>query len=221
MKNLLLYLYLIGDKTRDDDTERLLRYNVVPYFDRSQLNSLKKLADKYGISLFEIISSPKHIQEVRVSKEQKVSLQRHVDIIIQGKPYDLVNLIEQELKTLHDGPITLLQNQAEKRESVESILKDFGSRTIEDTVEEIQRHITFLDKHRGHTDLILATVDHSKSQEFETAFLLGVDKVLDKRLYVSISRAKQRLFLVGDTTAFANNKMLSRVPDKLYMRLYN
>jgi ATP-dependent exoDNAse (exonuclease V) alpha subunit len=56
-------------------------------------------------------------------------------------------------------------------------------------------------------------------QEFETACLLGVDRVFDKRLYVSISRAKQRLFFVGDATAFAKNKTLSRVPDTLYMRL--
>jgi superfamily I DNA/RNA helicase len=220
VKNLLLYFHLVGDRTRDDDTERLLRYNIVPYFNRSQINSLKNLANKYGTSLFEIISSSKHMQEAKASKEQHERLQRHVEISTQSKPYNLINQLEQGLKALKDGPLTLLKDQTEKLESVESILKDFSSCTIEATVEEIQRHITFLDKHRGRSDLVLATVDYSKSQEFETAFLLGVDRVFDKRLYVSISRAKQRLFLVGDATAFANNKTLSRVPDKLFIRLH-
>jgi len=219
VKNLLLYLSLICGERGDDDTERLLRYNIVPYFDRSQMNSLKDLANKRGVSLFETISSPKHMQGAKISRAQTESLQRHVDIVMRRKPDDLVDLLEQELRALSDGPITLLQDQAEKLDSVESILNEFRHATIGEAVEEIRRHITFLDKHRGRSDLVMATVDYSKSQEFETVFLLGVDKVFGKRLYVSISRAKQRLFLVGDATAFASNKTLSQVPEKFYTRL--
>jgi len=88
--------------------------------------------------------------------------------------------------------------------------------TIQDALIEIRRHITFLDKHQGRSDLVLATVDYAKSQEFETVFLLGLNKVYEKRLYVSVSRAKQRLFLVGDETAFAKHRTLSEMPRKLY-----
>ncbi len=98
---------------------------------------------------------------------------------------------------------------------MDTILNDFRVSTIKDTIEEIRRHITFLDKHRGRTDLVLATVDYSKSQEFETVFLIGLSKVFGKRLYVSVSRAKQHLFLVGDEEAFATNNVLSQVPGGL------
>jgi hypothetical protein len=68
-------------------------------------------------------------------------------------------------------------------------------------------------------DLVLATVDFSKSQEFETVFLIGLSKVFGKRLYVSVSRAKQRLFLVGEEEAFAMNNLLFQVPGGLYNKL--
>ena len=66
---------------------------------------------------------------------------------------------------------------------------------------------------------MLATVDFSKSQEFETVFLIGLSKVFGKRLYVSVSRAKQRLFLVGEEQAFTMNSLLSQVPEGLYSKL--
>ena len=102
---------------------------------------------------------------------------------------------------------------------METILNTFRDWTIKNTIEEIRRHITFLDKHQGRADLVLATVDYSKSQEFETVFLIGLNKVFGKRLYVSVSRAKQRLFLVGDEEVFAMNRVLSQVPGGLYSML--
>ena len=54
-----------------------------------------------------------------------------------------------------------------------------------------------------------------KSEEL----LRTYQRAFGKRLYVSISRAKQRLFLVGDATAFASNKTLSQAPEKFYTRL--
>ena len=215
VRNLLLYLHLVEDKTRDDDTERLLRYNIVPYFEKSQIIALKKLANRKGFSLFETVSSLKLLQEARISKEQIASLQSHLAIINQSKLDTPISQLEQALSELNDGPLTLLQEQEDKLRDVDTILNDFRVSTIKDTIEEIRRHITFLDKHRGRTDLVLATVDYSKSQEFETVFLIVLSKVFGKRLYVSVSRAKQHLFLVGDEEAFATNNVLSQVPGGL------
>jgi superfamily I DNA/RNA helicase len=74
VKNLLLYLYLIEDRGRDDDMERLLRYNIVPYFEKTQIIALKKLANRKGLTLFETVASQKFLQESRISKEQSASL---------------------------------------------------------------------------------------------------------------------------------------------------
>jgi len=219
VKNLLLYLYLVEDKARDDDTERLLRYNIVPYLEKSQIVALKKLADRKGLSLFETVSSPKLLQEVRISKEQVASLQRHLALIDRSKLDTPMSQLEQALRELDDGPLTLLLEQEDKLRDAEAILNDFQASTVKDTIEEIRRHVTFLDKHRGRRDLVLATVDFSKSQEFETVFLIGLSKVFWKRLYVSVSRAKQRLFLVGEEEAFTMNNLLSQVPGGLYSKL--
>ena len=197
VKNLLLYLYLIEDKARDDDMERLLRYNIVPYFEKTQIIALKQLANRKGLTLFEIVASQKFLQEARISKEQSASLLHHQALINQITLDTSMSQLEQGLRELTDGPLTLLQDQEHKFEQVETILNTFRNWTIQHTIEEIRRHITFLDKHQGRTDLVLATVDYSKCQEFETVFLIGLNKVFRQRLYVSATRAKQRLFFVG------------------------
>jgi len=159
-------------------------------------------------------------QPVGISKEQVASLQCHLAIIDQSQLDTPMSQLEQALRGLNDGPLTLLQEQEDKLRDMDTILNDFRATTIKDTIEEIRRHITFLDKHRGRTDLVLATVDYSKSQEFETVFLIGLSKVFGKRLYISVSRAKQRLFLVGDEEAFATNIVLSQVPGGLCTKVY-
>ena len=169
--------------------------------------------------MFETVASQRFLQEARISKEQIASLQHHLDLIKQSKLDTPISQLEQGIRELTDGPLSLLQDQEHKFEQVESILNTFRDWTIQDTIEEIRRHITFLDKHQGRTDLVLATVDYSKSQEFETVFLIGLNKVFRRRLYVSVSRAKQRLFLVGEERAFAMNNVLSQVPGGLYSKL--
>ncbi len=218
VKNLLLYLYLIEDKGSDDDSERLLRYNIVPYFDKGQLLALRKLMAREGRSLFETVSTPELLEEASISREQRESLQHHLALINRFNLSTPISQLEEALRALPDGPLTLLGTQKEKLREVEAALDEFRSATIKDAIEEIRRHITFLDRHRGRADLVLASIEYSKSQEFETVFLIGVDRVFGQRLYVSVSRAKQRLFLVGEEDAFARSWVLSEVPGNLYTR---
>ena len=179
---------------------------------------LKKLASRKGLTLFETVVSQKFSQEARISNEQSASLQHHLALINRSTLETRISQLEQGLWEVRDGPLSLLQDQEHKFEQVETILTTFRDWTIKDTIEEIRGHITFLDKHQGRTDLVLATVDYSKSQEFETVFLIGLNKVFGKRLYVSVSRAKQRLTLEGNEEAFATNKVLSQLPGELFTR---
>lgn len=151
---------------------------------------------------------------------QPERLRCHLEIINRLRPEDLVYQLEQELTLLRDGPLTLLQEQEEKRKQVGDILSEFSQRTISAAVEEIGRHILFLDTHRRRSDLILSSVDTAKSQECETVLLLGIDSMKKKRLYVSVSRAKRCLFFVGDGVAFAKNASLSQAPQHLYTTLH-
>jgi superfamily I DNA/RNA helicase len=220
VKNVLLYLHLILDKNRDDEVERLLRYNIVPYIEREQIKSLKSLANDTASSLFEAFSSPLHLQIAKISKEQQESLQRHLEIINRYHSGDLVSELANDLEAFHDGPLTLLEGQDEKRKEVKDILNGLSNSTIQNALDDIQSHISFLEKHHNRSAIVLTTVSHAKSQEFETVFLLGVDKIFDKRLYVAVSRAKQRLFFVGDTNALtSSNRILGQIPKSLYTEI--
>ena len=100
VKNLLLYLYLIEDKAQDDDMERLLRHNIVPYFEKSQIIALKKLANRKGLTLFETVTSQKYLHEARISKEQSASLQHHLALINQTTLDTRISQLEQGLREL-------------------------------------------------------------------------------------------------------------------------
>ncbi|GCF11823.1 hypothetical protein [Dictyobacter arantiisoli] len=129
--------------------------------------------------------------------------------------------LQQELQALSDGPITLLGKQEDKLEQVRIVLNKFSSRTIQQTLDTIKSSGSFLNQHQQHTELILATITYAKSQEFATVFVLGVEKVWGKKLYVSASRAKQRLFFVGDRESFAKprEKELLQAPQNLYVEI--
>lgn len=219
IKNALVYLSIIIDKYRDTDIERLLRYNIVPYFYQEQISTLKTFSNRQGITLLDTISSPEYLRNAQISKEQQESLQRHLEIIKNRHPDDCVQQLVEDLNQLSDGPLSLLKDQEEHLGEVNAIFQQISSMTIKEAVEDIQSHITFLEKHQGRSDLILTTVEHSKSQEFATVFVLGVDKVFNKRLYVAVSCAKQRLFILGDKQAFAQNELLTIMPHDYYTEL--
>jgi len=71
-------------------------------------------------------------------------------------------------------------------------------------MKDINRHISFLEEHRTYQQLIITSVDNAKSQAFDTVFLLGAQALNVNypnhraRLYVSISRARQRFFFLVD-----------------------
>ena len=107
------------------------------------------------------------------------------------------------------------------------MIAHFKSYTIREAVEEIQQHISYLKSSQKHTGLTLTTIDHAKSEEFDTVFLLGAhllkNKINDqvspsdkRRMYVSLSRARQHLFLVINGEQALHNELLVSIPKHLY-----
>ena len=100
-------------------------------------------------------------------------------------------------------------------------------KTVTAAVTEIKQNLSFLEEEQKHTGLIVTTIDHAKSEEFDTVFLLGADylgghlnsRILltyKRRLYVSISRARRRLYLVVSTESQIINPLFSSIPNHLY-----
>ena len=76
-------------------------------------------------------------------------------------------------------------------------LREFalGKMTVQQALEHSDNYISFLEENSTNRKLVVATIDHAKSQEFDSVFLLGADSLIDKRRwYVSVTRARQRFF---------------------------
>jgi superfamily II DNA helicase RecQ/superfamily I DNA/RNA helicase/DNA polymerase III epsilon subunit-like protein len=225
VNRVLAYLRLIADPRRDQDVEQLLRYCIVPYFDAEQVKTLKDQAA--GYPLIKILGNDRELRKANVTPEQKASLQRHLAVVARFQPLSLVSQVVEDLRVIDDGPIAVLAEQEQKKEDVEKVLNYLQQKTVTAAVTEIKQHLSFLEEGQKHTGLIVTTIDHAKSEEFDTVFLLGADYLsgppnshmllsYKRRLYVSISRARRRLFLVVSDESQIVNPLFSSLPKHLY-----
>ena len=223
----LVYLRLIADPMVDQDVELLIRSCIVPYFKDEQVKTLKESAQTAGYSLIEVLQNDKELGKASVNAEQKAVLQSHLAVITRFQPDSLVSEVEEDLRAINDGPFEVLAEQEQKREDVEQVLHFLQQKTVTAAVAEIKKHLSFLEEGRKHTGLIVTTIDHAKSEEFDTVFLLGADylgghlnsRILlsyKRRLYVSISRARRRLYLVVSDESQILNPLFSSIPNHLY-----
>lgn len=124
----------------------------------------------------------------------------------------------------------MLAEQEQKKEDVEKVLNQLRHMTVAAAVTEIKQHLSFLEEGQKHSGLIVTTIDHAKSEEFDAVFLLGADylggsphpRILlsyKRRLYVSISRARRRLFLVVSGEGQIANLLFSSIPKHLYREI--
>jgi hypothetical protein len=90
--------------------------------------------------------------------------------------------------------------------------------TVKQALEHIDSYISFLEENDANRKLVVATINHAKSQEFDTIFLLDADKLLDKRRwYVSVTRARHRFScLVDGSSSGKDSAVLSSIPKDLF-----
>jgi len=148
-------------------------------------------------------------------------------VIAHFQSDSLVSQVEEDLWAIDNGPFAVLADEEQKMDDVGEVLKQLRHRTISAAVAEIKQHLSFLEEEQKHTGLIVTTIDHAKSEEFDTVFLLGTDYLGDypnlgnllkykRRLYVGISRARKRLYLVVHGEHQVTNPLFSSIPEHLY-----
>lgn len=222
--NVLAYLRLIADSRLDEEAVRLIRKCVVPYLNSAQIKSLRGMAAQAGVSLMSVLRDTKALRQAKVSPEQAKFLKMHLAIIANFSPETRLADIEKAIHDIPDNPIDALAEDGDKLHDVQTLLKTMEHKTVVEALQEVDRHVAYLDEHRGNTSLCLTTVDHAKSEEFDTVFFLGAqilptrgfDTRRDKRrLYVTISRARKRLFLLYDDAA-GLHPILRGVASNLY-----
>lgn len=223
--NVLVHLQLIATPDNDDTFERLLRRCVVPYLDAKQIKALQAMRtsdNKANARSFrDLLADVDVLARAQITDEQLQALQAHLAILtnpshtVETKVRDIWAAIE----ALPENPIASVADDPNKLEDLQQVQRQLGGLTVSRALQEVTRHITFLDEHVGNTALILTTVDHAKNEEFDTVFVLGAHlfeqrRVQDKRrLYVAVSRAKRWLYLLcnEDTESVA---IVSAIPSR-------
>ncbi len=223
---ILVYLRLIVDKTKDDDVAFWLRSSIVPYFNEQQVKMLQELSLQSGHRLFEVLKDRNILTKIQATPEQSQALEKHLSILALFNQNSRVSQVIDTIRAVENGPIAVLNDDEQKKEDVEQVLAHFSSYIVMKAVEEIQQHISYLKESQKHTGLTLVTIDNAKSEEFDTVFLLGahllkypdnaqVSPSDKRRMYVSLSRARQRLFLVVHE-GIQGNELLASIPKHLY-----
>lgn len=223
----LVYLRLIVDNTKNDDVAFWLRASMVPYFEAQQIKTLQEISLQSGHTLFEILRDANVLLKIKAIPEQRSALEKHLSIIARFDQNSFVSQVIDNIRAIEDGPIAVLSEDEQKKEDVEKVVALFHSSTVAEAVEAIQQHITFLKDSQKHAGLTLTTIDNAKSEEFDTVFLLGAHLLRNKsnaqvspsdkrRMYVSLSRAKRRLFLVVNDNGVQGNELLASIPKQLY-----
>ena len=228
VERILAYFHLINDPQSDADAERLLRSCVVPYFDGQQMKKLKDIARKYQRPLLALLQDNRMLRMIHMAQEQEAALQAHLAIFATFNSASLVREVVKAIEAIDNGPFSAIQSEDQKREDITSALQKLNSMTIIDALAEIQQHISFLEDGQKHSGLIVATVDHAKSEEFDTVFYLGAGFLQNtypntiqsarRRMYVAVSRARRRLFIVIRAGQAMNHPILSSIPEQFYKR---
>lgn len=194
--HILLYFYLIADVKRDYDTKRLLRFCLNYDISYIQIKQLETLAQEEGLSLMEILRHQELAKEI-LSQEQRAIMQEHLELIQRFFGASSFEDVWQALSRLEQGPIVTNIDLDERARDQEQLREELKRYTVQQALEQIKRRISFINEHSVSGTLTLTTIDHAKSQEFDTVFLLGADTVpTQERFYVSVSRAKQQLCLL-------------------------
>jgi len=220
-RQVLVYYRLIMDRHQDDEMARLLYWLVST---PSQVGRLKAIAQDNGRSLYATVMDDDILRHSGISPEEGDVLQQHLALIDNYWPESQFADVWQAISVEASGPLDGQGINEQQQEELERILEEFQDKTVAQALAEIDKYITFVEEDRSDQQLIVTTIDHAKSQAFDTVFLLGahllnMDSSNDrKRWYVSITRARQRFFCLVDASSPAghDDTILASVPRDLF-----
>lgn len=227
VKCLLVYLQLIVQPKSDQDMEYLLCSCLVPYFKEQQMHLLKQIAQQTRCSLFECLQTESLRTKIRLSAQQWQTLQAHLAILTQFRPDSTTKQVFDAIAEIERGPIAEIAEQEYEIADINVVREDLQKMTVARAVDEIKLRISFVDPHHKHEGWYVSTIDYARSEEFDTVVLLKATTYLNSRsilhtvsrdrnrLYVGVSRASKRVFLLVDDNRLRSS-FLQSLPTQLY-----
>lgn len=207
IKQVLSYFRLIINDHLDAELELLLSYCVKPSLSSRQLDDLKEIARENSEPLISMLLDSNLLAQINISSEKQQALWQHLDTIYAYGPESRFADVWQAVSKISEGPLSIDTNDKQRRDELEGVINKFRDSNVAQAIKDINSHLSFLEEHRTDRQLVVTSIDYAKSQAFDTVFLLGAQALsLNKpksreRLYVSISRARQRFFFLVDAVS--------------------
>lgn len=212
IKDLIAYLRLIYNANDDVSLMRIIN-SPKRGIGQKTLEELASQASSLGVSMYEAIHSPKELKFKQLMEQMKkdsenMSLTEIVDLVLDRSGLKL------ELES--EGTIEA-EAKLENLEEFKSITKNFEERygiiSLEEFLSEISL-VSDIEEHKDNPNVVtLMTIHSAKGLEFKYVFVIGMEEGIfphsrsifdlneleeERRLcYVAITRAKQKLWLLG------------------------
>ncbi len=234
IKDLIAYLKLIANHDDDTSLRRIINEPKRKIGDKT-IENIEKVAEIENISMFEAIESGKEkefkdlILELENDSKNE-SLTELIDTILEKTK--IKELLEKE-NTLESS--LRLENLMEFKSVTENFEKVTGSVNISDFLDEISLVADASEYTKDGDAVTLMTIHSAKGLEFKIVFIIGLEESIlphansmfeeagleeERRLmYVAITRAKERLYLLnaerrtlyGKTTMNPPSRFISEI----------
>ena len=212
VKDLIAYLRLIYNSNDDVSLIRIIN-SPKRGIGQKTIDNLVAEAATLGISMYEALSSPKELQfkaliESMKLASQNMSLTEIVELVLEQsglrKELELENSLEAEAK---------IENLDEFKSITKNFEERYGIISLEDFLAEISL-VSDVEEHKDNNEVVtLMTIHSAKGLEFKYVFVIGMEEGVfphsrslfdsgeleeERRLcYVAITRAKEKLWLLG------------------------
>ena len=212
VKDLIAYLRLIYNSNDDVSLIRIIN-SPKRGIGQKTIDNLVSEAATLGISMYETLSSPKELQfkaliESMKLASQNMSLTEIVELVLEQsglrKELELENSLEAEAK---------IENLDEFKSITKNFEERYGIISLEDFLAEISL-VSDVEEHKDNNEVVtLMTIHSAKGLEFKYVFVIGMEEGVfphsrslfdsgeleeERRLcYVAITRAKEKLWLLG------------------------
>ena len=212
IKDLLAYLKLIANHDDDISLKRIINEPKRKIGEKT-IDNLENMAIAGNTSMFNAISSGKELEFKELILEltkdaENLSLTELIDAVLEKSK--MKEVLEKD-KTLESD--LRLENLMEFKSVTENYEKVTGSVNLNDFLEEVSLVADAADYSEDGDAITLMTVHSAKGLEFKVVFIIGLEENIlphanslfdeseleeERRLmYVAITRAKERLYLLN------------------------
>ena len=229
IKDLLAYLKLIANHNDDVSLRRIINEPKRGIGEKT-INSLETIANINNTSMFDAIDSGKELEFKKlildIEKESiDISLTELIELILD-KTLIKENLLKEN--TL-DSELRL-ENLMEFKSVTENFEKVTGNVNLLDFLEEVSLVADAADYSAEGDAITLMTIHSAKGLEFKVVFIVGLEENIlphvnslydeseleeERRLmYVAITRAKEKLYLLNSSRRMLFGKLSSNPPSR-------